>query len=418
MDCGGRAKRRRRFFASRKEHKERARWNCSRCEQSGRAERPAGKSNVLATPSVTQAARSARAECSQREHFHHPHCVRMRPSVGAVQMARCISSPASHHFAMRFLTLLLAALPCFAAELRIGMIGLDTSHVTAFTALLNNEKNAKYVPGGKVVVAFKGGSADIESSISRVEDYTKELQEKYGVKIVPTIEELCAQVDVVMLMSVDGRPHLEQARPVFKARKPLFIDKPVAGSLRDALEIYRLAKEANVPVFSSSSYRYYESLVEVKNTDVGEVRSVISYGPSHLEPHHPDFYWYGVHPAEALFTLMGTGCETVSRTSTAEIDVATGVWRGGRVGTLQGLRTKATPHKVIVFGSKAVAEQKGSGDYAPLVREVMKFFQTGVAPVPPEETIEMFAFMEAADESKRQGGGPVKISDVMAKARR
>jgi hypothetical protein len=319
---------------------------------------------------------------------------------------------------MRFLTLLLAALPCFAAELRIGMIGLDTSHVTAFAALLNNEKNAKHVPGGKVVAAFKGGSADIESSISRVEGYTKELQEKYGVKIVPTIEELCTQVDVVMLMSVDGRPHLEQARPVFKARKPLFIDKPVAGSLRDALEIYRLAKEANVPVFSSSSYRYYESLVEVKKTDVGEVRSVISYGPSHLEPHHPDFYWYGVHPTEALFTMMGQGCESVSRTSTPEIDVATGVWKGGRVGTLQGLRTKATPHKVIVFGSKAVAEQKGSGDYAPLVREVIQFFQTGVAPVPPEETIEMFAFMEAADESKRQGGVPVKISDVIAKARR
>jgi hypothetical protein len=318
---------------------------------------------------------------------------------------------------MRFLTLLLAALPCLAADLRIGMIGLDTSHVTAFTALLNNEKNAKHVPGGKVVAAFKGGSPDIPSSANRLEGFTKDLQEKYGVKIVPTIEELCTQVDVVLLMSVDGRPHLEQARPVIKARKPLFIDKPVAGSLRDALEIYRLAKEANVPVFSSSSYRYYDSMTELKNTDVGEVRSVISYGPAHLESHHPDLYWYGVHPTEALFTMMGTGCETVSRTSTADIDVATGVWKGGRVGTLQGLRTKATPHKVIVFGSKAVAEQKGGGDYAPLVHEVMKFFQTGIAPVPPEETIEMFAFMEAADESKRQGGQPVKISDVIAKAR-
>ena len=237
-------------------------------------------------------------------------------------------------------------------------------------------------------------------------------------KIAPTIEELCAQVDAVLLMSVDGRPHLAQVRPVLKAHKPVFIDKPVAGTLRDALEIYRLAKEANVPVFSASSYRFYDSLVEVKKTDVGEIRSVISYGPCSLEPHHPDLYWYGVHPTEALYTLMGTGCESVTRTSTEEFDVATGVWKGGRVGTLQGLRTKAAPHKVIVFGSKAVAEQKGTGTYAPLVREIMKFFQTGVAPVSSEETIEMFAFMEAADESKRQGGQPVKLSDVMAKARR
>ncbi|HTD67155.1 MAG TPA: Gfo/Idh/MocA family oxidoreductase [Candidatus Limnocylindria bacterium] len=306
----------------------------------------------------------------------------------------------------------------FSAELRIGIIGLDTSHVTAFTALLNNEKGKDHVPGGKVVAAFKGGSADIESSASRVEGYTKELQEKYGVKIFPTIEEMCKEVDVVLLESVDGRPHLEQARPAFKARKPMFIDKPVAGSLRDAIEIYRLAKEANVPIFSASSYRFYDSLVEMKKLDVGEVRGAISYGPAHLEPHHPDLYWYGVHPTEALFTVMGTGCETVSRTSAAEFDVVTGTWKGGRVGTLCGLRTKATPHKVVVFGSKAVAEQKGSGNYAPLVREIIKFFQTGVAPVSPEETIEMFAFMEAADESKRQGGKPVKISDVMAKAQR
>ena len=69
-----------------------------------------------------------------------------------------------------------------------------------------------------------------------------------------------------------------------------------------------------------------------------------------------------------------------------------------------------------MFGTKDVAEQKGTGTYAPLVREIMKFFQTRVAPVQPEETIAIMAFMEAADESKRQGGVPVKIKDVLAKA--
>lgn len=311
---------------------------------------------------------------------------------------------------------LLATASSFAADpLRIGMIGLDTSHVTAFTKLLNDEKHKDHVPGGKVVVAFKGGSPDVESSASRVDGYTKQLQADFGVKIVPTIEELCQQVDAVLLESVDGRPHLEQARPVIKARKPLFIDKPVAGSLRDAIEIYRLAKEAKVPVFSASSYRFYNSLVEVKKADVGEIRSVISYGPAHLEPHHPDLFWYGVHPTEALFTILGTGCETVVRATTADTDVITGTWSGGRLGTLHALRKGPTPSKVIVFGSKAVAEQKGSGDYAPLVREIVKFFQTGVAPVSSEETVEMFAFMEAADESKRRGGTPVKLADVIRK---
>jgi predicted dehydrogenase len=302
-----------------------------------------------------------------------------------------------------------------AADIKIGMLGLDTSHVTAFTQLLNDSRSKDHVPGGRVVVAFKGGSKDIESSWGRVEDYTKQMQEKFGVKIVDTIEELCGQVDAVMLESVDGRPHLEQARPVFKARKPLFIDKPVAGSLRDAIEIYRLAKENNVPVFSSSSYRFYESMLEVKSADIGELRSAISFGPAHLEPHHPDLFWYGVHPTEALFTIMGTGCESVVRSSTPDTDVITGTWSGGRIGTLHALRKGSTPHKVIVFGTKGVAEQKGSGNYAPLVREVIKFFQTGVAPVPPGETIELFAFMEAADESKRQGGKPVAIKELLNK---
>ena len=124
----------------------------------------------------------------------------------------------------RLLVGALTVLSVGAAELKIGLIGLDTSHVIAFTELINNATNKNHVPGGKVVVAFKGGSADIESSRSRVDGYTKTLQEKYGVRIVPTIEELCREVDVVMLTSVDGRPQLKQARPGIAAKMPLFID--------------------------------------------------------------------------------------------------------------------------------------------------------------------------------------------------
>lgn len=302
-----------------------------------------------------------------------------------------------------------------AADLRVGIIGLDTSHVIAFTKLLNRTNDPNHIAGATVVAAFKGGSPDIESSASRVDGYTKQLRDEFGVKIVNTIPELCTLVDAVLLESVDGRPHLAQARPVIEAGKPVFIDKPVAGTLRDALEIYRLASERKVPVFSSSSYRFYKSLEEVKKADVGQVRSVISYGPCHLEAHHPDLFWYGIHPTEALFTILGAGCESVVRTTTKESDVITGLWSNGRSGTLVGLHEDPSPHKVIVFGSKQVAEQKGSGDYAPLVREIVRFFQTGLSPVSPAETLDIYAFMEAADESKRQNGAPVRIADVLRK---
>ena len=298
-------------------------------------------------------------------------------------------------------------------DIRVGIIGLDTSHVIAFTKLLNDPDHKDHVPGAKVVAAYKGGSDDIESSYSRVDGFTKELQEDFGVQIVDTIEELCTMVDAVLLESVDGRPHLEQVKPVFAAGLPVFIDKPLAGSLKDAIEIYNLGKKYDVPWFSSSSYRFYESMQRLQQEDVGEIRGAISFGPCYLEPTHPDLFWYGVHAVEALFTVLGTGCETVVRTSTPDTDVVTGIWSDGKVGTFRGLRNASTPHKVILFGSEKVAEQKGGGNYAPLVVEIVKFFETKIPPISPEETIEIFAFMEAADESKRQGGVPVSIQEII-----
>ena len=59
------------------------------------------------------------------------------------------------------------------ADLRLGIIGCDTSHVVAFTETLNNPEAKGHVPGGKVVAAYKGGSADIPSSISRVSRTTR-----------------------------------------------------------------------------------------------------------------------------------------------------------------------------------------------------------------------------------------------------
>ena len=318
---------------------------------------------------------------------------------------------------LQLLSLLICA-TAFADDLKIGVIGMDTSHVTAFTKLLNDKTAPDHVPGGKVVAAFKSGSADIPSSIGRVEEYATVMQRDFGVKFVPTIEDLCREVDCVLLLSVDGRPHLAQARPVIAAKKRVFIDKPIGGTLRDAVEIFRLAKEAGVPVFTSSAYRYYDSMIELKKTDVGEIRSAISFGPSPLEEHHPDLFWYGIHPTEALFTAMGRGCESVVRTSSADADTITGTWSGGRIGVLHAIRTKPLPHKVTVFGSNGFVEQKSGADsYAPLVREIMRFFQTGTPPVTAEETLEIFAFMEAADESKRRGGTSVKLSDVLGTAR-
>ena len=301
-----------------------------------------------------------------------------------------------------------------AAELRIGIIGCDTSHVPAFAETFNNAQAKDYVPGGKVVAAFKGGSPDLPHSATRVEGYAKTLVDKYGVTFYDSIEELCAHVDVIMLESVDGRPHLAQAKLVIKARKPLFIDKPMAASLQDVLEIYRLAKEAHVPVWSSSSLRYAKDSQAVRGGLIGKVQSAETYSPCELEEHHPELFWYGIHGVEALFTVMGTGCESVRRGLAADgaIEV-TGTWSGGRTGIYR--EDLAKKYHGLAKGEKGEAPVGSFEGHFALAEQIIKFYQTGIAPVPPEETIEIFAFMTAAAESKRKDGAPVKLSDIMPK---
>jgi predicted dehydrogenase len=299
---------------------------------------------------------------------------------------------------------------------RIGMIGLDTSHVVAFTKVINNPaKNY----GCKVVVGYPGGSPDIPSSANRVEKFTQTLHDEYGVEIVDSIEELCRKVDGVLLESVDGRPHLKQAKPVIAAKKPLFIDKPMAGSLADVLEIFRLAEESNVPCWSSSSLRYSPGIVEMKKTNsAGEILGCDAYSPCSLEEHHPDLYWYGVHGVEILFAVMGTGCQSVRRVQTPDYEFVVGIWEGGRIGTYRGLRKGRHDYGATVFGTKSIIQAGKYGGYEPLVDEIIKFFKTGNVPVPKEETIEIFAFMSAADESKAKGGTAVSISETIEKAKK
>jgi hypothetical protein len=302
--------------------------------------------------------------------------------------------------------------------LRAGIIGLDTSHVRAFTPLFNEAKPDSELAGIKIVAAYPGGT-DVPMSRDRVGMFT-DLLRGMGVEIVDTIPALLAKVDVVLLESVDGRIHLSEATQVIKAGKPVFIDKPVGGSLADAIAIYELARKHDVPCFSCSSSRVSASINKLRtNPEVGEIMGAATWGPCSYQEGIPDMFFYGIHGIEALFTLMGPGCETVGRVQTRDADHLTGVWKGGRIGTYRGLRGKGSG--AIAFGSVGVVQSEKGGSastgYEALCRAIAGFFKTGKMPVTPEETIELFTFMEAADESKRLGGAPVALAPLLAKAR-
>ena len=315
-----------------------------------------------------------------------------------------------------FLSVLVSIRAADPPLIRAGMIGLDTSHVPAFAKIFNNPKSTGDVSGIRVVAAYPGGT-DLPASRDRVKGFTEQLR-KMGIEIVDTIPALLEKVDVVLLESVDGRIHLQEATPVIQAGKPLFIDKPVAGSLADAIAIYDLARKHNVPVFSSSSLRFYPAVQELaSNEKVGTIAGAATWYSCSYQEGMPDMFFYGIHGIEPLFVLMGAGCETVSRAHTEDTDLISGIWKGGRIGTFRGIRRNKAELGAVAFGSKGIVQAGKGGGYEDLCREIGRFFKTRKPPVSPEETIEIFAFMEAADESKRQGGVPVSLASVLAKAR-
>lgn len=289
---------------------------------------------------------------------------------------------------------------------RIGIIGLDTSHSVAFAKSIN--ENPDKFSGYKVAAAYPYGTKTIPSATDRIPKYIEDIKQ-YDVQIVPSIKELLKSVDCVLLETNDGNLHLEQAREVFKAKKILFIDKPVAASYNDAKEIFNLSEKYQVPFFSSSSLRYINGMDEVISGKYGKVLGVDVYSPAALEPSHPDFYWYGIHAVEMLFAAMGTGCVSMNRTHSPDVDILVGVWDDGRIGTVRGTRSGKSAFGGVVHcekGTVTLGEFKG---YNPLLEKIVAFFDTKEVPFDGNETLEICAFIDAADKSKKMNGATINL---------
>ena len=317
-----------------------------------------------------------------------------------------------------------AAAACGAfAETKVGIIGLDTSHAVAFTKIMNVEKDPS-MEGFRMVAAYPWGSKDILSCTNRIPDYTAKVKEM-GVEIVPSIDDLLAKVDVVCLETCDGREHLGQAEKVFASGKRVFIDKPLAHNLTDALKIYAAGKKYNAQYFSSSALRFSNVAKAARAGEYGKIRGAALISPSPLEEQgtHNYYTWYGIHGFEPLVAIMGMGVEKVSCFRNETDDVINAVWKDGRMGELRLMR-KSWIYSGYVLPEKPKDKKQpivvydGYQGYQPLVKEIVKFFRTGVAPVSPEETLEIMAFMEAAEMSAKRGGAPVTLEEAKAACRK
>ena len=237
-----------------------------------------------------------------------------------------------------------------STTVRIGMIGLDTSHAPTFSNLLHNPDDPLHIPGGKVVAAYPGGSSDMFISASRVGGFTNELRDKYGVRMLDSPEQVADECDLVLILSSDGRAHRGLFRAVAGRGKPVFVDKPFAPSADDARDIFDVAAQTGTRIFTSSAFRYADGLVGALNSIRASGEKVESCRIRYwlqLQPTQGRYFWYGIHASEMLLAIMGEGVREVTVSNEGDNDTIAVRHDDGRRSWLVGAQNDGTFHVSI-----------------------------------------------------------------------
>ncbi len=325
---------------------------------------------------------------------------------------------------------------------RVGILGLDNYQGLAYAELFNNPKAEGDLAGVQVVAAYPIGSDDYPESAALMARWKETfarfgadtekgaLKEYHPVVMVESVNDLLARCDAVMMMSLDGRLHLRQAESVLRAGKRLYIGRPLASSLADAVAILKLAETTGTPCFSSSQHRFSPGFIGMRDhPEVGKVLGCDVYGGYDLKSPKADDFIRPLHSLETLYTIMGPGVKTVACSSTPLAESFTLVWKDGRVGTYRGIKEGKIKYSATVFGDLGVSTSGIYGHGVPtqgvvptkdkymgyegIAHEMAKFFKGGPPPVAASETLEIFAVLQAAERSKARDGIAVSIDDVL-----
>ena len=289
-------------------------------------------------------------------------------------------------------------------DVRIGLLGVNTSHAGAYARILN-EREA--VPGARIRWVW-GGQVRADQPDARTLAATYDIDHVVG---EPT--QLIGQTDLVLVVddAGHGRQHVPQARPFVAAGIPAFLDKPMSTNLAEAAMLFRLAAEHGVPVTSASALRFATELAQESEriAGLGEISSAISVGPG-------EWFHYGVHAVEQLYAVVGPGVEWVQRASWPDRDVAVLGYVDGRPSAVvQTLRDAACGFHLTLYarnGRHSVAIEDFDAFYTAQLRAVVDMVHTGAPPVPAAETLELLAVLRAGELSAEAGGERVYLSDV------
>jgi virulence factor len=287
--------------------------------------------------------------------------------------------------------------------IKLGIVDFDTCHVSEFTRRLHHQgiDQNQWVDGARVVMGYPGTSEMLPEEIPP----NLKMAEECGVQLVRDPREMIGKIDGVLIESVVGKVHLERVKPFLEAGIPAFIDKPFACSIQDAEAMIRLAEKNKTPIFSCSALRFAVEVVNLRNqlAEVGNPVAVHVFGVQGAETLNPGWYNYAIHSVEMLFALMGgAGHRDLHHVATGFGEQLTTTWKPNSVASIaMTTNTKNDyPFGFTYIGEKKTITTRLQLDliYRELVKQIVKFFQTGKAPVPIEETLEILKFIEATNK--------------------
>jgi predicted dehydrogenase len=283
--------------------------------------------------------------------------------------------------------------------LRIGIVGVDSTHTRANASILNGGQ----VDGARCV-ALWGHDRGIAEALAR----------ELGIaQVVDRPEDLLGGVDAVMICDRYGEAHFAHARPFVEAGCPTYVDKPMTDRLDEAKALVQMAKERGTRLMSGSSLRFAPAVLSLKERmlSLGPLRSVILTGPA--EGAFPDprarlLPFYGIHLTELMQALMGQGVAWVRSSGKGRNEVATVAYHDGRMAVLNLLRDWKVGYHLVVFGQDGWDEARFTTDdyqaaYVGQMQAFLHMVRTGEEPIPTASALEALETILAVDRSGQSG---------------
>lgn len=315
--------------------------------------------------------------------------------------------------------------------MRIGAIGIDSSHTPVFTNRINAlhkegktkcQVTAFWDPGHHEWQHPAGPEQSAKDVAKWREDTLKE-----GAKQVNSIDELLSQVDGVMVLNINGHRHLELAVPSLAKGMPTYIDKPLTCSIDQAKALLAMSRQYKARAYSASSLRFITEIPKIDKEKVGNIVAIDAFGNGEVLDMMPDLWHYGCHSIEMVDAIMlhfgqsGPGKHAAKRVSAVKTGNATSgyhlidiEYHDGKLARIRMDRNGAWAFGATIHGTKGIAQFVV--DFAPvysrLVEGMVRFFEGGEAPVDLRAIVESVAIMQLGNESIARGGEWVEIPAI------